>query len=153
MRSRFGWRASLGFGLAAFVPMALGLAAPASAHSYKLGTIEIGHVWALPSAEKNAAVYGPLFQTGKTADYLVSASSPLGDAVVLQSKDGATEPWGEGLKLPPGEPVSLAAFSDHLEVTGLKHPVKEGDAFPVTLTFKNAGTITVDVFVQKTPGD
>jgi periplasmic copper chaperone A len=125
------------------------LAAPAFAHSYKLGTVEIGHVWAPPS-EAEAAVYGPLFQSGPEPDRLIAASSPAGDAVVLQAKDGTARPWGDGLELKPGEPVSLASFGDHLEVTGLKHPLKESDSFPLTLTFAKAGSITIEVLVSKT---
>jgi periplasmic copper chaperone A len=129
------------------------LAAPAFAHSYKLGTVEIGHVWAPPSTEAGASVYGPLFQSGFAPDRLIAASSPAGDAVALEDKQGVARPWGDGLELKPGEPVSLAAFGDHLEVTGLKQPLKEGDSFPLTLRFEDAGSITVDVLVEKTPGE
>ena len=34
---------------------------------------------------------------------------------------------------------------------GLKNPLKEGDSFPMTLTFEKAGTIQVTVKVEK-PG-
>ncbi len=138
--------------LLCLVPPA-GFAAPAFAHSYKLGTVEIGHVWAPPSTEEGASIYGPLFQSGATPDRLIAASSPAGDAVVLQDQHGVARGWGDGLELKTGEPVSLASFGDHLEVTGLKHPLKEGDSFPLTLKFEDAGSITVDVLVQKTPGD
>jgi hypothetical protein len=90
---------------------------------------------------------------GAASDYLVAASSTAGDAVVIEDEHGAARDWGEGLELEPGEPLSLASFGDHLQVTGLKHPVEEGESFPLTLTFKTAGTITVKVIVEKTPGD
>jgi len=139
--------------LLACIVLPAALAAPAFAHSYKLGTVEIGHVWAPPSSEDGASVYGPLFQSGSAPDRLIAASSPAGGAVVLQDKQGVSRPWGEGLELKPGEPVSLASFGDHLEVTGLKHPLNEGDSFPLTLKFEAAGSITVDVLVEKTPGE
>ena len=31
---------------------------------------------------------------------------------------------------------------------GLKAPLREGETFPLTLTFENAGTLTVDVEVK-----
>ncbi len=134
--------------------MMISAAAPAAfAHGYKLGTIEIGHFWAPPSAEAGASVYGPLLQSGAAPDRLIAASSPLGDAVVLEDEHGVARDWGDGLELKPGEPLSLASFGDHLQVTGLKHPVKEGETFPLTLKFKEAGSIKIVVIVQKTPGD
>jgi periplasmic copper chaperone A len=132
---------------------AAALASAADAHSYKLGTVKIGHIWGPPSGASGASVYGPLFQSGPKSDYLTAASSPLGDSVIVQDSHGATQDWGDGLELRPGEPVSLAGFGVHLQVIGLKHPVKEGDSFPLKLTFKNAGTITVKVLVQTSPSD
>ncbi len=61
--------------------------------------------------------------------------------------------WGKGLELKPGEPLSLASWGDHIAVVGIAHPVKEGDSFPLTLTFAAAGPVTVEVQVQATPGE
>jgi copper(I)-binding protein len=130
----------------------IAIAAPAFAHSYKVGTIEIGHFWA-PPGEASIAVYGPLLQTGPDVDRLVFASSPLGDSVVLENADGAVEEWGDGLELKPGKPVSLASFGEHLLVTGVKRTLHEGETFPLTLTFEGAGSIEIEVLVQQTPGE
>lgn len=138
--------------VATLLVLGLVVAAPASAHSYKAGTIEVGHFWA-PPGEADIAVYGPLLQTGPDADRLVFASSPLGDSVVLEGADGAVEEWGDGLELKPGEPVSLASFGDHLKVTGVKHAVHEGEAFPLTLTFEKAGAVEIEVVVEQTASE
>lgn len=140
-------------GFAALFAAATLFAPAASAHGYKLGTIEIGHVWSPPGKGPSVPVYGPLFQSGSAADRLIAASSPLGSAVELQDADGATLPLEDGLELKPGVPVSLASFGEHLAVTGVSHALKEGDSFPLTLTFESAGSITVDVEVEKTPGE
>jgi copper(I)-binding protein len=145
-------RIVVGFALAlAAAPLLL--APAASAHSFKLGSIEIGHVWAPPGDGPSFAVYGPLFQSGSTPDRLIGASSPLGKAVEIQDKGGATKSWDDGIALKPGEPVSLASFGNHLEVTGASRPLKEGDTFPLTLSFEHAGSITVEIEVEKTPGE
>ena len=36
----------------------------------------------------------------------------------------------------------------HLMLLGLKQPLKDGDRFPVWLTFKQAGEVKVEVYVQ-----
>jgi copper(I)-binding protein len=36
----------------------------------------------------------------------------------------------------------------HLMLLGLKKPLKDGDKFPVWLTFKKAGVVEVEVWVQ-----
>jgi copper(I)-binding protein len=128
------------------------IAAPALAHSYRAGTIQIGHFWA-PAGEANIPVYGPLLQTGPNVDRLVFASSALGDSVVLEGKDGTAKEWGDGVELKPGKPVSLASFGDHLKVMGVKRMLHEGETFPLTLTFEKAGAIEIEVVVEQTPDE
>jgi periplasmic copper chaperone A len=132
---------------------AISAAPPAIAHSYKLGSIEIGHIWAPPSEGPQVAVYGAILQTGTEADRLIAATSLIGEAVSLAGRDGVAKEWSEGLGLEPGEPLSLASFGDHLVVTGVKQPIADGQTFPLTLTFGEAGSITVDVVVEKAPSD
>ena len=42
----------------------------------------------------------------------------------------------------------LARGGDHVMLMGLTGPLKDGDSFPLTLTFEHAGNVTVDVVVD-----
>lgn len=131
----------------------LGLGATAAAaHSYKIGDIAIGHAWAPPTTDTEAAVYMPLLNQGAEADRLVGASSPVAAEVRFRkTKDGETE-WLDAIDLPPGKPVSLAEWREHLWLVGLKRPLQAGDWFDLTLDFANAGTVDIRVLVEQSSG-
>jgi len=136
------------------VALAVALPRPAAAHSYKIGEIAVGHVWAPPVGQdaEGVPVYGPLLNRGKTSDSLVGASSPIAARVRFRvSKDGKTS-WPDSIPLPPGRPLGLAPWRVHLWLTGLKRPLADGDRFDVTLTFAHAGKHTVQVLVERTAG-
>lgn len=137
----------------AFAWIAVAQTLPAAAHSYKLDTVAVGHVWTPPAAQDAAGVpvYGPLLNRGKAKDSLVGASSPIAAQVRFRvMKDGKAQ-WLETIVLKPGRPLGLARWRVHLWLTGLKRPLKEGDRFDLTLTFAHAGTHTVQVFVENAP--
>jgi len=51
------------------------------------------------------------------------------------------------LALEPGKSVTLTPGGYHLMLMGLKHPLKQGDSFPLTLTFAHAAPVTVQVSI------
>ncbi|MFD1381356.1 copper chaperone PCu(A)C [Fodinicurvata halophila] len=55
-----------------------GVAPSVLAHSYKLGDLSIGHIWAPPPVEgaDGLPVYGPFLNNGNESITLVGASSP-----------------------------------------------------------------------------
>ena len=53
-----------------------------------------------------------------------------------------------GIALEPGKPVTLAPGGYHVMLMGLKAPLKQGDQFPLTLTFERAPPMTVTVNVE-----
>lgn len=140
--------------LVAGMTLLLGATA-AVAHSYKLGAIEIGHVWAKPSDGGEVEVYGPLMNMGSEADALVSAQSDVANIVKFCEKaEGKKEPSCESqIKLEPNKPVSLAPWGIYIQLKGMKERLKSGDSFPLTLTFEKAGAITIKVRVQKQAGE
>lgn len=137
--------AVLAFALLAFAP------AGAGAHGYKLGAIEIGHVWAPPSKDGKTSVFGPLLNTGGAPDALVGVSSPAARDFTIRDKDGTATL--DRLPLPPMKPVSLATWGAHIVLTGVTRPLVRGGAFDLTLRFAKAGTITVKVLVQTSAAD
>ena len=55
------------------------------------------------------------------------------------------------LDIPAGQPVTLKPGGEHIMLMGLNGPLREGQSFPLTLTFEKAGTREVTVAVEK-PG-
>ena len=135
------------------------LAATASAHEYKAGTLDIGHPWSratLPGA-KVAAGYLTVKNNGSEADRLIGASAGIagkGEIHEMTMKDGVMimRPVTEGVEIPAGGELKLEPGSYHLMFMGLKEPAVEGVKFPGTLTFEKAGTVNVEFAVEKAGG-
>ena len=137
----------------AFVLLLAGIGA-ASAHSYKLGTLEIGHPWAraTPPTAPAGGGYLTIKNTGTTPDRLVEVRSPAaaaaqvhemkmeGNVMRMRELDGP-------LEIKPGETVTLAPGGMHLMMMGLKEPLKQGEKVPLTLVFEKAGKIDVELVV------
>lgn len=126
----------------------------ASAHSYKIGAIEVGHAWARATAATapTASVYVPFLNTGKEADTLTGVDTPAATTAMLHEtteNDGiAKMRMLDKLELAPGKPVALRPGGKHFMLTGLKHQLNEGDEFPLTLHFAKAGSIQIQVIVH-----
>lgn len=54
----------------------------------------------------------------------------------------------EFLPLPAGQPVTLGPGGDHLMLFGLKHPLREGDEIPLTLTVQLPDKTTEKVTIK-----
>jgi hypothetical protein len=134
----------------------------AQAHSMKAGDLTIEHPYATPSlaGQTTGAVYfRRITNGGGESDQLLSASTPVAAAVELHRMrmegDVMRMRAVSAIELPAHSEVPLRhgqADGHHLMLLGLKAPLKEGDRFPLTLTFQRAGTREVMVWVQ-TPRD
>jgi periplasmic copper chaperone A len=129
-------------------PLSLALVRGASAHSYKLGPIEIGHPWARPSVTGKAAVFVALSNTGRTSDRLTGGATPVAKEVLLRAEDGSPL---EYLDLLPHHPIALRPGRKYIALLGLNGFLSLEDSFPLTLRFENAGEITVTVVVEEGP--
>lgn len=99
-----------------------------------------------------------LINAAPRQDALVGARSPRAERVELRwdrACDGRAEPVGRipitahgTVPLAPGQPKGAAPY--HLEIIGITQPTRPGTTFPVTLTFAQAGEVTVDAKVQAT---
>jgi copper(I)-binding protein len=56
------------------------------------------------------------------------------------------------LPVAPGKSVTLAPGGYHIMLTGLRQELKEGDSFPVTLSFEHSAQVTAAVTVRRTSG-
>jgi len=162
IRARFGKTAAgrllLGAGaLALLVPAIAGCEAGNGAptlefHAASAGTqtivngIRITNVFVLgaPSGStlpsgSSASLFLALFNDGNTADTLESASAVGAASVTL---DGAP------LALPSETPVNLTGPQPSAVLSNLSAPLASGGYIPVTLQFKNAGPVTLQVPVE-----
>jgi copper(I)-binding protein len=122
----------------------------AHAHSYVLGSVEIGHPWARPTDARLGVAYCVLAIKGDAADTLSSAETPIAQRVEPRSAAGEAL---HGIEIAPGRPVVLRPGKAYLALVGLKQPLKLGESFPLTLRFDVAGEITVTVMLENVPGE
>ena len=134
------------------------LALSAQAHGFAVGELFVRHPYATPSlaGSQNGAVYFKgIKNAGKEADQLLSAKTQVADKVEIHemTMDGDVMKMRplSSIEIPAGGEVSVAKGNPngyHLMLLGLKQPLKDGDRFPVWLTFKQAGEVKVEVYVQ-----
>ena len=117
-----------------------------------IGSLTISEPWsrATPPAVKVAAGYATIRNGGESDDRLVGATTDIAERVEIhrtEMDDGVMRmrPLKDGLAVPAGETVTLEPGGLHLMFIGLLAPVKEGVAFPVTLTFEQAGEVALTV--------
>jgi len=125
----------------------------AAAHSYKLGSIDIDHPTARPTAPGQSVGGGFMTLVNKgAADRLMSVTSAVAGSVQMHSMamDGDVMKMRQvdAIELPAGRTVELKPGAWHLMLVGLKAPLKSGDTFPMTLRFEKAGEVVVTVNVE-----
>jgi periplasmic copper chaperone A len=120
----------------------------ALAHSYKMGTIEIGHAWGLPSQQTDGQVFMPMLNTGNIADSLVAARTDAASLVELRQNNRYDDPALKEFVLEPGKPFPMRPTAKHLRLVGLTRPLVRGDQIKMVLDFLNAGEIEIEVHVQ-----
>jgi len=157
--SRFPCHRPIGVAFAALTAAFLLAPALASAHEFKLGDLEIGHPWsrATPPGAKVAGGYFTVANHGGAPDRLVSVTSDIAAKAEVHEmavKDGVMtmRPVVGGLEIPAGGKLELKPGGYHLMLMDLKHPAREGESFPATLTFEKAGSVTVDFQVEGMSG-
>jgi copper(I)-binding protein len=137
-----------------FLAFAAGLVV-ASAALAQNNQLEVSNAWAraTPGKAETGAAY--LTIQSPTADRLLSLSSPVATKAGLHtmSMEGMVMKMRPlaGLDIPAGQPVTLKPGGEHIMLEGLDAPLREGQSFPLILTFEKAGTRTVTVAIEK-PG-
>ncbi|HEX2525389.1 MAG TPA: copper chaperone PCu(A)C [Geminicoccus sp.] len=136
--------------------LGVGTALGAAAHEYKLGELEIGHPWtrATMKGQPSAAAYLTVTNHGTAPDRLVAVASPVARAAELHSMsmdNGIMKMRAlpEGLEIPPGGTVDLAPGGLHIMLVGPSQTLAEGSRVPLSLTFEKAGTVEVELDVEK----
>lgn len=124
----------------------------------KAGDVMIHDGWARASLGNapNSAAYMTLMIDGDATDKLIAVSTPLAETAELHThmmNDGIAKMRPvEAIEVAPGEPTVLQPGGLHVMLMGLKGKLNEGDALPLTLTFENAGDVTLDVPIRGVRG-
>lgn len=138
---------------AAATGLAAGFAARGQAHSYSRNGLMIGHLWSPPEGHDDLQVFGPILNREKADDALIAAHCDGAKAVrFVRVENGKTTELKE-IPLPPGKPVTLAAWTTHIVLVGMKEPPKIGAFVPLTLVFRRAGRFDVKTLVEHEPSD
>ena len=127
----------------------------ADSGSATAGALTVEGAWARPPAMAggNGAAYFTVRNNGDTADRLIAVASPLAMAEMHQSvmaEDGtmSMNPV-EGVDIPPNGSVEFKSGGLHVMFMGIAEPPAVGDTVSLTLTFQNAGDLTVELPVRE----
>jgi periplasmic copper chaperone A len=130
------------------------LAVPAGAQQYELGALRIDHPWSPPTTPTIpvGAAYLTITNHGKVADTLIGASSPVAASVQIHQTatvDNMAQmrPLHE-IEIAPGANVKVEPGGIHFMLMGLKAPLALGQSVPLTLEFRVAGRVTVQLRVE-----
>ena len=117
------------------------------------GQLEIRTPWAraTPGQAQNGAAY--LTIVSPTSDRLTEASSPVAKKAELHtmSMEGGVMRMRPltAIDIPAGQTVTLSPGGTHIMLLGLTQPLREGQSFPLTLSFDHAGPRQVTVVIEK----
>ena len=151
--SRRGHDAVYGAALAVLLLLAMS----ARSADYKAGDLAIADPWSRPTPPiaSVGAVYFSITNAGRKADRLLAIGSPIArQAEIHESRvvNGTVEMRPvESIECPPGATVRIEPGGLHVMLLGLTHPLAAGTTFPLSLRFRDAGSVTVQVAVRPTP--
>jgi len=147
--------------LAAILATAIA-AAPTRAHSgepqpgrAEAGDLTISGAWirGAPPVASVTAGYLTVTNSGEEADRLVAVEAPFAGTSEIHTtrvEDGAMTmaPVEDGLRIGPGETLTLAPGGHHLMLMALREPPEPGETRTLTLVFEKAGSVTLSMPVS-----
>lgn len=142
--------------IAAALALSAATAVAQTDQTNKAGSIEVAHPRAAATTVTkltNSAVYMSLTDRATKPDELVAASSPVAQKVELHVFAVENGVYGmqkvDAIAISPGAASTvLRPGGAHVMLEGLKRPLRAGTTFPLTLTFQNAGTLSIEVPVE-----
>ena len=121
----------------------------------KVENIIISNIWArvTPQTAKTGVASFTIKNKSKTNDTSFEVSSKIAKRTKIHKTSMKNNIMKmrhvEKIVVPAGGVVELKPNSFHIMFMGLHSPIKPGDLFPMTLTFKTAGTIKIMVKASK----
>ncbi len=130
------------------------LAGGGQADDTELGSLLIHQAWARASIglAKAGAAYVTVENRGAAAERLLEVATPAARHASLHRHkvvDGVAKMRPTGpLDVAPGAAAVMEPGGLHVMLMGLEAPLMEGERFPMTLTFEQAGRVEVEVEVR-----
>lgn len=127
--------------------------APSAAAALPAG-ISVTEAWAraTPQGATVGAAYFTLRNSGPGSDVLLSVSSPVAERAELHrssAEQGMSRMRPAGaVELGNGQSLVAEPGGLHVMLMGLRQPLVEGELVPLTLEFRDAGTMIVRVSVR-----
>jgi periplasmic copper chaperone A len=121
------------------------------------GSIQVGQAWSRPTPPvgATAAAYLAITNSGGKADRLLGASTPMAVSAEINEtrhSQGVEQMRRlESLEIPAGQTLRLEPGALHIMLLDLVRPLRAGAQYPLTLNFRDAGAVTVQVQVREQP--
>lgn len=118
------------------------------------GDIQIEGAWTRATAPGQEAAGVDMTITSKQAAMLVGVTSPVASAAELHSMTSEKGMMRmrevKSIALPAGKRLNLRESGYHLMLNGLKAPLKEGEAVPLTLSIKvgKHGVVKIEALAE-----
>jgi len=116
-------------------------------------TMTIEHAWSRAAiAGREGVIYMTITNSG-VPDSMIGVSTPVAATAQLHqtiNDNGVMKMRAvPSLAIGHDQSVTLAPSGYHIMLMSLKQTLKQGDSFPVTVTFQKTGTLTATVTVEK----
>lgn len=119
---------------------------------WKIEGILIEQAWArvVPGGSNSGAVYLTIHNTSLTDDLLLAVDSAAARETavhqsVVEDDIAKMKPMPFGVDVKSGAEVIMKPGSMHIMLTGLTGALQPGDQLPVTMVFREAGKLELDV--------
>ena len=129
----------------------------AAAPEVTAGTISVAQAWSRPTSPLVAtgAAYLTIRNLGVKPDRLLSVATPVAKSAEFNETrhlNGVVQMRPvPSLEISPGQTLRLAPGALHIMLLNLVRPLIPGTLYPLTLNFRDAGTVTVQVEVRDQP--
>lgn len=124
------------------------------AHEYTADSLQIDHPWSR-EAPPNATVIAGFFQFKNLSDkddFLIGASTPIADHVEIHTHekvDGVMKMKKiDSVRIGSMKTVMFEPGGYHLMIFNPTQTHQQGERFPMTLEFKHAGKVKVELAVE-----
>jgi len=132
---------------------------PALPHGNDHGaTLDISQAWARKTGSRtvSAAIYLDIKNLSETTETLLSVQTERARMAMIHrsmEQDGIMRMhMQDDVEIAAGESVSFEPGGLHIMLTSLTEPLKEGDIFPLTLSFEHAGDVQIYVAITGIAG-
>jgi len=126
-----------------------------AADTVSVGNITVSNAWSRAStgANRPSGAFLSVANKGSASDRLIGVQSPAAAKSALHNsvmEDGVMKMnHVMAIDIPAGGMTMLKPGGFHIMLMGVTTLLKEGDMFPVTLTFEKAGKVLIMVHVGK----